>query len=83
MDKDKVLGIIRQKIGEHKYEMDQSQLNNHNIQREIDKAKESLHSSPKEAMIKAGNLMILKDKMMFHKACIATLEDVLEAVQKL
>lgn len=83
MDKEKVLGIIKQKIAEHRYEMDQSQLNNESIQREMSKAKESLLLERKDVIMKASKLVVLKDKAMFHKACIAALEDVLAEVEKL
>lgn len=83
MDREKVLGIIKKKIAEHKYEMDMSQLNNESIQRELSKAKESLLLDRKDVMMRASNLVVLKDKAMFHKACVAVLEDVLSDLKKL
>ena len=65
MDKNTVKTLIQSKIKEHEYEI-----------KGCGKDLVSLKGlKPKDAE-EAGRLLILKDKIMFHKSCILALQDV-------
>ena len=68
-----ILKIINKKLAEHVTEVDAVQ---QEIEEKRTKAKES------KDIDAARNLMILKDKMMFHKACAMILQDVLDEIPK-
>ena len=73
MQKRQFIEIIKKKVKEHEKEMAGCQIN-------LDAQTMSLTADSKPDITKAAKLAVLKDKMMFHKACKMTLEDLLEEV---
>lgn len=73
MQQSKVVEIIKKKIKEHETEMSGCQIN-------LDAAQTSLTGKDRPDIKNIGKLAILKDKMMFHKACKMTLEDLLNEI---
>lgn len=74
---DDIKKIINQKIAEHKIEIA-------GCLAELDKDKGFKEGSSIENAVKKAQLRaILKDKAIFHRACSACLQDVLEDIEKL
>ena len=67
----KILAIINKKLAEHVNEVDA-------VQQELEGKREKAREN--KDIDSARNLMILKDKMMFHKACSMILQDVLDDI---
>lgn len=80
MEINKVKELINKKIDEHRMEMNGS----NNLQGKIQSKLETLKNNktiPMEDKIKtAQELLIIKEKLVFHKACIAVLNDLLEDI---
>jgi len=68
MNKEQIIELISKRISEHKAEIDSCQKN---IQI-IDKNRQ---------LEDIKKLMILKDKMLFHKGCLLCLEDLLKEIE--
>lgn len=64
-----VVEIINKKIYEHVMEVEATQIS-------LDKARDK-NANKEPAIETARNMMILKDKLMFHKACAMALADLL------
>jgi len=71
--KKSIENIIKAKLTEHIFETEA-------VQEAIEKAREKVKDN--KDLVEAQNLMILKDKMMFHKACAMVLQDVLDEHNK-
>jgi hypothetical protein len=73
MDKDQIVTLINTKLAEHKHEM-------------VECAK---YVPTQQDLVKnnrnvkeAGKLMVIKDKLLFHKACVLLLEDLLKDINE-
>jgi nucleoid DNA-binding protein len=75
MQKSELINIIRKKVKEHEKEMSGCQIN-------IDALQTSLTTVEEPDTVKLAKLGILNSKMIFHKACKATLEDILDEINK-
>lgn len=69
----KIKNIIKNKLIEHISETEA-------VQEAIEEARKKVKDN--KDLLEAQNLMILKDKMMFHKACAMVLQDVLDDINK-
>lgn len=74
METVEILKIIEQKVKEHETQMAACQIN-------LDAIQTSLTDKNKPDIKVLGKLAILKDKMIFHKACKMALEDVLKEIK--
>jgi hypothetical protein len=66
---------IKQKLVEHRLEMEAAQ-------KECERIKASLPDIQKEKginalMLETNKMLVIKDKVLFHKAAVAVLEDIL------
>ena len=70
--------IVRDKLTEHVAETEATQ-------EELDKLRNDSKKVQKDSetkLLNAQKVMILKDKMMFHKACSMILQDILDEANK-
>jgi hypothetical protein len=74
MTTEQILTLIVTKIAEHKVEIE-------GAIKELNTLHESFKGGKMAPSLKtASQMMILKDKSMFHNACIATLEDLKQEI---
>lgn len=76
---DSLVKIITAKLFDHVMETEEVGKEIEKVQKEFNLIKKD---NWKEATRLASELMILKDKMLFHKACAAALQDVLDEAEK-
>jgi len=69
--------IINKDILSHKFEIEESRKLMDKIQIDLAKYKNNLTNPDASFIIKAGKLAVLKDKIIFHSACMTTLDKVL------
>ena len=68
---DKLKEIINKKIKEHQYEID-------NAQKDLLDEKGKLKQ---KSVAEAAKILVLKDKIMFHKSALLVLEDLKEEIK--
>jgi len=69
--------IIETKIKEHEAEMEATIVESDKIKAGLEKAQsKGVHA----LMLESNKMLVLKDKILFHKAAILTLKDVLESI---
>lgn len=70
-----IVQIVKDRISEHEKEMEATLA-------EQDKLKKGLEEEQKKGhhalLLQSNKIMILKDKALFHRACILCLKDILE-----
>jgi hypothetical protein len=77
MQKQTIIDLINTKLGEHQIEID-------GCEKFIETNKPGrLTKQDSQQMLKAQQLMIMKDKLVFHSACVKVLEDLKQEVEKL
>ena len=75
MEKIDIIDIIDKKLAEHKYEVDMSMNLLDKYRLDIANSKKSISKANEEMVKDTMKLGILKDKIIFHRAAIAILED--------
>lgn len=75
-----IIQDLRKKVKEHELELEFTLEEQEKIKKNISKLKEK-NKGPQELMQLSSKLMVLKDKAMFHKAAILTLNNVLEDIK--
>jgi hypothetical protein len=81
MDRDKVLSLIDKKIQEHKYEVDMSNNLMDKYRTDMSTVDVKLTNKNEDLIKDTLKLGVLKDKIIFHKACIAALEDLKQNIE--
>lgn len=76
MDKDKVISLIETKIQEHQAEVN-------GATKDISKLSGPEGQGRSAQLINASKKVILKDKVIFHKAAMLALHDLLEELRQL
>jgi len=71
----KIIDVIKNNIAEHEKELLLVQAN-------MDGKQKNLTSGKTPDITELSKLAVLKDKLLFHKACKMCLEDLLEQVKK-
>lgn len=74
---EKIVNLITKKIAEHQLEIDGC----NKVLPELDaEVKRAIAKKKHDVPVHAQKMMIIKDKMTFHKACMLTLKDLLEEI---
>lgn len=75
-----ILDLIDKKIGEHKTEVFGSQAMSDKLKMELSATKEKLKRPSADSISNVMKLGVLKDKMIFHKACMDVLQDLRDEI---
>lgn len=74
---EKIILIIENKIKEHRMEIEGCTSALPNLQTQANMA---IEKKKHDVAVYGQKIMILKDKMLFHKACVMTLTDLLKDI---
>ncbi len=80
MEINKIKELINKKIDEHKIEVNGSNNLQGKVQTKLEALKNNTIVGTEDKIKAAQELMVLREKIIFHKSCIAVLQDLLEDI---
>lgn len=72
----KLISVVDFKIEEHRAAIARADMAEENLKLQLKKATTNLKEKRVESAILANELIVAKDKMLFHKGAISALEDI-------
>lgn len=77
----KLVKVLDYKIGEHQLQLDHVDLKEEVLKKKITKGLDEVRNGAPEAAILVQELILSKDKVIFHKSAIAALADIKQVIE--